>query len=182
MKGVVFTEFLEMVEEKFSPDMVDAIIDASDLPSQGAYTSLGTYDHDEMLQLVTHLSKETNIAVPDLIRTFGEHLFTRFFAKYPQFFEGVSHAFEFLKHLEDYIHVEVRKLYPDAELPKFDYESPEPNCLVMIYSSNRPFGDLAEGLILGCINHFAIPIDLKREDLARGENTKIRFTLTQKVP
>ena len=71
MKGVVFTEFLEMVEEKFSPEMVDTIIGASDLPSQGAYTSLGTYDHNEMIQLVTHLSKETNIAVPDLIRTFG---------------------------------------------------------------------------------------------------------------
>ena len=181
IKGVVFTEFLELVEEKFSPDMVDTIIDASDLPSQGAYTSLGTYDHNEMVQLVTHLSKETNIPVPDLIRTFGEYLFTRFSDQYPQFFEGISHAFEFLKNLEGYIHVEVRKLYPDAELPKFEYEAPEPNCLVMIYSSNRPFGDLAEGLIRGCIKHFVKPIDLKREDLAQGEKTKIRFTLTQKV-
>ena len=29
MKGIVFTEFLEMVEEKFSADMVDDIIDTA---------------------------------------------------------------------------------------------------------------------------------------------------------
>lgn len=181
MKGVVFTEFLELVEEKFSPDMADNIIEASDLPSQGAYTSLGTYDHHEMLQLVTHLSNETNIAVPDLIHTFGEHLFTRFFAGFPQFFAGITHPFEFLKNLEGYIHVEVRKLYPDAELPKFAYESPTENCLVMIYSSNRPFGDLAAGLISGCIKHYDHLIDVQREDLDEEEKTCVRFTLTEKV-
>lgn len=29
-------------------------------------------------------------------------------------------AFQFLKNIENYIHVEVRKLYPDAELPTFE--------------------------------------------------------------
>lgn len=181
MRGIVFTEFLDLVEEKFSPDMADTIIEASDLPSKGAYTSLGTYDHSEMLQLVTHLSQKTNIPVPALLRTFGEHLFTRFSEGYPVFFEGISHAFEFLKNLDGYIHVEVRKLYPDAELPKFDYETPSENTLVMIYSSSRPFGDLAEGLLSGCIKHFAKPIEIKRENLESNGKTKIRFTLTEQA-
>lgn len=179
MKGVVFTEFLELVEDKFSPEMADSIIEASDLPSQGAYTSLGTYSHDEMIQLVKCLSRETGIPLEDLIRTFGEHLFSRFSVTYPHFFENIEHAFDFLKNLEDYIHVEVRKLYPDAELPKFAYESPDPRTLIMRYSSSRPFGDLAEGLIIGCINHFQNAIELKREDLELGDNTRIRFTLTE---
>ena len=45
MKGIVFTEFLEMVEDKFSADMVDDIIDDCDLASGGAYTAVGTYPH-----------------------------------------------------------------------------------------------------------------------------------------
>ena len=49
--------------------MADTIIEASDLELQGAYTSLGTYDHDEIVQLVTHLSDETKISVPDLIHS-----------------------------------------------------------------------------------------------------------------
>ncbi len=181
MRGIVFTEFLELVEDKFSADMVDTIIDSSNLPSGGAYTSLGTYSHSEMVKLVTSLSKETDISVPDLLKLFGEHLFGVFNVGFPVFFEGINHAFEFLKNIENYIHVEVRKLYPDAELPKFEYETPSENTLVMIYSSNRPFGDLAEGLISGCIKHYKKPIDIDREDLQSDELTKIRFTLTEQV-
>ena len=53
MKGMVFTEFLEMVESTFSADMVDDIIDDSAPPSGGAYTSVGTYDHQELVGMVT---------------------------------------------------------------------------------------------------------------------------------
>ncbi len=179
MKGVVFTEFLEMVENQFSADIADRIVDLSDLPSGGTYTSVGTYDHQEMLQLVTHLSNETGVAVPDLVRAFGGYLFTRFVAGFPAFFEGPKDAIEFLTHVEDYIHVEVRKLYPDAELPSFHCESPEPGRLEMTYKSTRPFAGLAEGLILACVEHYGEPINLAVEDLSNGAGTSARFTLTR---
>ena len=38
MKGVVFTEFLEMVEDRFSPEMADRIIEGPNFP--GASTPL----------------------------------------------------------------------------------------------------------------------------------------------
>ena len=72
MKGIVFTEFLEMVEDKFSPEVADAVIEQSALASGGAYTTLGTYDHQEMLQLVNNLAAETGVSQQELIRTFGE--------------------------------------------------------------------------------------------------------------
>jgi len=179
MKGTVFTEFLEMVEDKFSMDMADRIIEASDLPSGGVYTAIGTYDHQEMLQLVTHLSQETGIAVPALVQTFGHYLFGRFVTIYPHFFVGISSAFDFLQRIENYIHVEVRKLYPDAQLPGFEYDTSEPGRLVMTYRSTRPFADLAEGLVRGCIQHFGEKIQLRREDLANGQGTAARFWLTK---
>ena len=37
MKGVVFTEFLEMVEQKFGMEMVNALIENNDLSSDGVY-------------------------------------------------------------------------------------------------------------------------------------------------
>lgn len=37
MKRMVFTNFLETVEHRFGIDMVDTIIDALKLPSNGAY-------------------------------------------------------------------------------------------------------------------------------------------------
>jgi len=44
MKGIVFTEFLELVENKFGLEMLDAIIEASNLESEGVYTRIGTYN------------------------------------------------------------------------------------------------------------------------------------------
>jgi hypothetical protein len=179
MKGMVFTEFLEMVEEQFSPEVADRIIEAAHLPSGGIYTAVGTYDHTELLQLVRQLSRETGRAMPDLIQTSGTHLFGRFVACYPRFFTGIGSTFAFLRHIESYIHVEVRKLYPDADLPSFTYDAPTPERLTMVYESTRPFADLAEGLILGCIAHFGEHIAVQREDLSAGQGTRVRFSLTR---
>ena len=82
MKGVVFTEFLEMVEEKFGDEMVDDIINDSDLSTNGAYTAIGTYPHNEIITLVVNLSKYSKIPVPDLVHVFGKHLFSRFVVQY----------------------------------------------------------------------------------------------------
>jgi len=90
VQGIVFTEFLDMVEDRFTPEVADRMITAAAVPSDGAYT----------------------------------------------------------------IHVEVRKLYPDAELPTFTCDTSTPGRLTMLYRSSRPFADLAEGLIAGCIAHF----------------------------
>ena len=76
MKGIVFTEFLDLVEDKFGLGMVDDIVNSSDLSSGGAYTAIGTYDFGEMHQLITHLSAKTDIPINDLLLIYGEHFFS----------------------------------------------------------------------------------------------------------
>ena len=61
MKGIVFTEFIEMVESEFSMKMADDIITQSNLVSNGVYTSIGTYNHTEIFELVNELSLATGI-------------------------------------------------------------------------------------------------------------------------
>ncbi|WP_022950709.1 heme NO-binding domain-containing protein [Leucothrix mucor] len=177
MKGVIFTEFLEMVEDKFSPEIADRMIEASNLSTGGAYTSVGTYPHSELVEMVGHLSEESEIDVVPLIKVFGQHLFGRFVELYPEFFGNVDSCFGFLALIEDHVHVEVRKLYPDAELPTFGTEQPEPLVLEMTYQSTRPFAPVAEGLIRGCIEHFQEDITLTSENLSGVENTHVRFRL-----
>jgi hypothetical protein len=179
MKGVVFTEFLEMVEDRFSAEMADRIIESSNLPSRGAYTSLGTYDPAEIVRLVSQLSAATGIAPPVLTHAFGKYLFSRFVALYPRVFDGIDSSYALLEKVEGTIHVEVRKLYPDAELPRFECNSSEPGRLTMIYSSPRGFADLAGGLIEGCIEHFGEKIDIQKEDLSDGHGTSVRFSLRE---
>ncbi len=175
MKGMVFTEFLEMVETKFSADMVDDIIDDANPASGGAYTSVGTYSHEELVDMVVALSNRTQIPVPVLVRTFGEHVFGVFARSFQQFFEGVPDALTFLSGIEDIIHAQVIKLYPDAQLPKFDCLR-EGNQLTMIYHSDRHLADLAEGLIMGCGQHFGDNLTIQRDEL---NELSTRFIVTK---
>jgi hypothetical protein len=177
MKGIVFTEFLEMVEARFSAQMVDDIIDDSALPSDGAYTAVGTYHHQEMVSLISSLSRRSGLSPPELMKQFGYHLFGRFVAGYPSFFGTTSDALQFLAGIEQIIHAEVRKLYPDAELPRFEVEHHDANTLSLRYDSHRHFEDLAEGLILGCITHFGGQIELTRETVGDGPTRQERFLL-----
>lgn len=178
MKGIVFTEFLDMVEAAFGIETSESIIESAALASGGAYTSVGTYDHREMLRLVQQLSASTGRPVPDLVKAYGTHLFGRFLTKYPGFFEKPRNAFEFLGSIEQTIHVEVLKLHPDAELPRFD-STIDGNRMTLLYRSSRPFADLAEGLISACIAHYGESIEFTREDLDGGAGTHARFTLTK---
>jgi hypothetical protein len=154
MKGVVFTEFMDMVEDVFSADVLDHIIDESNLANGGSYTAVGTYDHQEIVRMTQSLSKHTNIPVKDLLEVFGKHLFTRFTHMYPSFFSDTTHVFDFFKKVDSYIHVEVIKLYPDAELPRFHHLQIDQTTLVLYYMSSRHFEDLAVGLIKGCLEYF----------------------------
>ena len=179
MKGMVFTEFLELVDDKLSFETSERLIEMSDLPSEGSYTAVGTYDAQEMMTLVTNLSTLTGVSVPDLLKAFGRHLFKRFVSFFPAFFEGVGSSLEFLPRVDSYVHLEVRKLYPDAELPSFSCSIPEPGTLIMAYQSKPNLADLAEGLILACIEHFGDSLVVTRE-IGQGEPRETGFVVMPK--
>jgi hypothetical protein len=180
MKGIVFTEFFDMVEARFGADTLDDIIDDCSFEHKGGYTSVGTYSHTELISLVAALSKKTNISVKDLIQSYGNHLFSRFHDLMPQFFEGRANVFDFLKSVHGYIHIEVKKLYPDAQLPEFKTDMPDDDTLVMTYSSKCPFADFASGLIEGCIDFYKENIVVTYKDKNTDERYHRIFTLIKK--
>lgn len=165
MKGLVFTELLEMVEERYGYELVDQLLTDQELPSGGVYTAVGTYDHAEMVRLVHKLSQQTSIPIPDLLRAYGRYMFATFTRTYRPFIEGTTTAFSLLSSIQDYIHVEVRKLYPDAELPHFTIRQPAENHLTMHYVSERKLADFAHGMIEGCLAHFGETATILKKDL-----------------
>ena len=74
MTGMVFTEFLDRVEAKFSPATADQFICAAPGRTGGAYTAVGRYEHTERVNRVLALHHATQVPVPELICTFGRHL------------------------------------------------------------------------------------------------------------
>ena len=177
MKGIVFVQFIEMVEEQFGLETADRIIEQSEWSTNGAYTSVATYDHTELLQLVLHLSSLTDTPVADLVRSFGKYMFKILTSAYPVFLENVDGVFSLLANVEGVIHVEVRKLYPEAELPGFSHRFPGKNRMGLIYSSPRPFSKFAHGLIEGCIEHFSEPVSIESVENLPGDWNEVRFVL-----
>lgn len=179
MKGIVFTEFLEMVEEKFDYETVDEILTKGELPSGGVYSSVGTYSHKEMFVLVQNLHEKTGVPISSLLEVFGEYLFQALYKAYGFMFQDLTSAYDMLYSIEGYIHVEVRKLYPDAELPTFNTISRNDKVLVMDYTSERNMSDLAVGLMRGCFKQFGEDAIIEKEAVTDKPNT-VRFTLTKK--
>ncbi|WP_415886465.1 heme NO-binding domain-containing protein [Neptuniibacter sp. QD37_6] len=168
MLGIVFTEFMEMVEEKFSADVLDEVLETPGLKSDGVYTSVGYYDHKDMVKMVVELSKQVDVPVDDLIEAFGQYLFGILISKYPTLKENISSALDFLETVDGTVHKQVKKLYPEAELPEFDCERIDQSTLNLHYRSKRPFSILALGLIKGCGDFFGDKLEVTHT--SREEN------------
>ncbi len=176
MKGIVFTEFLEMVEEQFGLHVVDVIIEEANLPSKGIYTSVGTYEFSELLSLISELQKQVNLPIGDLIHAFGRYLFNGLITTHPEVVEIYSNPISLLSAIEDHIHVHVKKLYPEAELPEFRILEKTDNSLSMVYSSSRGLYRLAQGLIEKSFEHFDMTGDIDYE-LLNDDGTETKFNI-----
>jgi hypothetical protein len=177
MRGLIFTEFLELVETGFGMEITDQVITRGCPFHTGGFTSVGAYDHRDLVSMIGELSKLTNVSSPDLVYKFGKHMFAKFLELHPDAFERVSSTFELLLRVEGVIHVEVRKLNPEAELPSFSFPQTEVGWLDVVYRSKRPFADLAHGLISASIEHFRESLEIIRTDLEGEPNTHSKFSL-----
>ncbi len=177
MLGIVFTEFMEMVETRFSADVLDDVLDDVNSETDGAYTAVGYYDYREMIQMVVALSKRVDVPVDDLVEAFGEHLFGVLSSKYPALIAYHANTLDALESIDGTVHKEVLKLYPQAELPSFKCRRLSDTHLIMQYSSKRPFSILAKGLINGCAKHFEQKLDIKHKSLTDGELHTTEFDI-----
>ncbi len=176
MKGIVFTEFLDLVEDKFGLEMVDYIITKSDLESEGVYTAIGTYSFSEMLQLLKHLSARTELSIDKLLLVYGEHFFSVLETSYPGLLASYKDPIEMISSIENHIHVEVRKIYPDAELPTFTVVDRSEKMLIIDYTSSRAMHHFGLGLMNKTFEHFDSTADIVLEKI-KPDGTEVRFVI-----
>lgn len=174
MKGIVFTELIEMVEAKWGLEVADTILDPTDLESQGVFTAVGTYADRDMQILVQRLGVATGLDGSTLLLEFGKYLFGTFARGYADMLERFDSTFGLLSHLDDFIHPEVQKLYPDASLPGFEVVSRDEKNIVLDYRSKRRMPEFAEGLIMAAAVHFKEKVEVKWE-VGENEENLFRF-------
>ena len=176
MKGIIFTELIEMVEEGHGLEVADKLLSHPKLSSAGVYIATGTYPVADLEILLGTLQETLGADRDTLLKVFSGHLFQTFEKKYASLLDGYTDTFGLLKMIEGHIHVEVKKLYPDAELPEFEVERESANELVMIYKSSRHMEALAEGLMEAAAKHFDETFGIQKEKIS---DEIWRFTLTR---
>ncbi|WP_157964673.1 heme NO-binding domain-containing protein [Algibacillus agarilyticus] len=154
MKGIVFNVLQEFVEQNVSYIAWDNAISTLSLPSNGVYISADNYNDEELFSLVGYFCEHLTLEPSVLVRQFGEFLFASLIEMAPAEAQNATDLRTFLNMVEHLIHVEVLKLYHDANLPSFDYPKANDNELIMIYRSPRKLCFLSEGLILSAAKHF----------------------------
>jgi len=142
-----------MIEEQQGLAFLNSVIEESKLPSGGSYTQGGQYDPIEIHAILACMERRLGIPEEFLLRSFGEYLLVSMAGLYPVFFE-VEDLKHFLLSVDRHIHVEVEKLYPDSDLPTFEYRDEGGSDLTIFYRSKKKLCALAEGLISGASRHF----------------------------
>jgi hypothetical protein len=117
----------------------------------------------------------------DLLRTFGQNLFLPLSRRYKHLMEGMDEPFTLLERLDGYVHFEVQKLEPDAELPSFVFESTGANSAKLTYRSERALFTFAEGLMMGCFEYFGSPVAISIKDVSDGTGKAVVFSVVRSV-
>ncbi|HYF34088.1 MAG TPA: heme NO-binding domain-containing protein, partial [Prosthecobacter sp.] len=152
MKGIIFNLLEDVVTAAHGEAVWDDLLRVSGV--NGAFTSLGNYPDEDLFKLVGAASQALSLPPNSIVRWFGTQALPRLAAKYPEFFAQHSAARPFILTLNGIIHPEVRKLYPGAATPDFEFDASSPATLIMSYRSQRKLCALAEGLIEGAATHY----------------------------
>ena len=162
MKGIVFNLLEEAVSNSYGEAAWDQLLDGAGL--DGAYTSLGSYDDAEIVALVQVASRTLGIPAEDVLRWFGQQAMPLLARRYPAFFANHANTRSFLLTLNNIIHPEVRKLYPGAQTPVFDFDTSLADLLQIGYNSPRRLCALAEGFMRGVAIHFGEQVDITQPE------------------
>ena len=152
MKGIIFNVAEEVVSDLHGEEAWDAVLDTAGVT--GAYTSLGSYPDDDLHRIVAAGAQQLDASRSDVLRAVGAGAMPRLAARYPEFFAPHRTTRSFVLTLNDIIHPEVRKLYPGANVPQFEFDTSADDVLVVTYRSDRRLCALAEGFLLGAAPRF----------------------------
>lgn len=152
MKGIIFNLIERIVVESYDEDTWDDLLDSAGL--DGAYSSLGSYDDQDLTKIVAAASQALDMEPSEVVRMVGQRALPMMAELYPGFFSPHTNARSFILALNDIIHPEVRKLYPGADVPVFDFDTRRDDLLIVGYHSHRKMCSFALGLIAGAAIYY----------------------------
>ena len=175
MKGVVFNLLEDLVRREFGDMEWSRVL--QDAEVDHTFASEGTYPDAVLRRLIAEVGKRAQKSPGEALQWFGRHSMPLLHSMYPGFFASQTSARSFILTLNDIIHPEVRRLFPDADVPWFDFDNSSPNELIVGYQSPRKLCLLAHGFIEGAADHYGETVDVEQVQCMHRGDAKCVFQL-----
>ena len=140
--------------ENWGEEAYEEILDLCPLQTKEPFVGPGTYPDMDLFTIATTAAERIGVTLPDALRAFGRFAFPHLAGKFPAYTKNATDAKSFLLGVDSVIHVEVRKLMPEAVTPSFEYSGDEAQRLNIRYQSKRKLCFFMEGLLDGLGDHF----------------------------
>lgn len=174
--GVVFTTFLDLLDERFGMAVTEEVLDRCTLAGKGAYTAVGDYPYGDLLQMVDALQEVQDVPPGEILQELGLRLAQHARRTCPTAFEEGGTFMGFLDQLEERLHLEVLSLRDGQPLPvrvrSDDEGRPE-----LSFTAQPHLEYLAAGAVKGCADAFHQPIRTEVCHEPGRNEVRLRITL-----
>ncbi len=178
MQGVIFNALEEFVLDRANMEVWNEVLDASQVESGGVYTAGMNYKDEEVLALASALCEALKIPLNEILRLFGEFLFSFLLSRGHVELNEYRNSQALLMELESVIHQDIKRVHPDAYTPLFEYIPLTENTGQLSYFSKRKLCMVAEGLLAGAANFFHQEVKIIQTECMHENFEKCRWDVT----
>lgn len=147
MKGVIFKHFEAFVIEAFGAERLEAIFEQAVLQTPLPFIGPATYPDEDLFSLAGTTIRLAGLEPDAALFAFGRFLYPRLAASVPGLIQRHRDTRSLLDDLDRVIHVEVRKLMPEAITPRIRCRALDDGVLEVTYRSPRKMCALFRGLL-----------------------------------
>ncbi|MCF2856162.1 heme NO-binding domain-containing protein [Pseudoalteromonas sp. SMS1] len=178
MKGHIFILLEDFVSEVASDALLYDALDACSFDTSQGFVRTENYPDEHLVELVGMVVDKMGISLSQAHFGFGQWLYPKLTSLLPSHFTQHPHPAHVLQKL-DFLHqIELKKLYPDAQPPAFQYIPTSEYSAELIYTSPRKLFDLVKGVLAGMSTYYQVEITVEMQAHWRGDENCARYLLT----
>lgn len=182
MRGVFFTELLDLVEARHGVLGVERVREAALAPRARAYTAAGSYDYDELERLIAAAAAALAMTANALKTELGAVMMRRLMHDMPFALNGCDDALAAAGRIAELAPQWFRSTHDDEQAPSLVFSRLSDEVVAVDYRSRYPFADVAEGSLRALAALFAEPVDLVRQNAEGPPGCGARFVLRRRAP
>ncbi|GEK09610.1 heme NO-binding domain-containing protein [Pseudoalteromonas sp. McH1-7] len=153
MRGVVFRGLEELAIETIGMQEWDELLETY-APQGRVYVSPTAYPDEELFALAQGVASKLDKPLTEVLAIFGQSLFGFLAKKHVGISSKFSSFEELVVSIDSVIHMEVKKLYDEPNLPSITTTIENDKTIILKYKSNRKLCFCAEGLLHGAAQHY----------------------------